>query len=113
MASYEIVRPVAKQIDDLMVIPTAAAIMRSVDHMVERALVFGGVMATHSADDECVHGGLPSDPAAQPGCAPGCPGYPAALLEGMAVRRCSVCDVHFAQRLKRGRPYSKCERCRS
>jgi hypothetical protein len=47
--------------------------------VLDRAVQLTASIGALEADNECEHGGLPCDGHAQPGCTPGCPGYPRGL----------------------------------
>lgn len=118
-------RSVADHLADLQVIPEDASVITTLDRMIDRAMGFRATMRLVLADDECEHGGHPNDTAAQPGCQPGCPGYPQAprppgLVAGRARRvgrelhsLCVTCGAHFTQPARQGRPFTRCDDCRS
>lgn len=118
-------RPVRDHLNDLVIVPDDASVLARLDAMIDRAMTFRATVRVLFADDECEHGGLPADTEPQEGCTPECRGYPAAkrvaVVEPPVVRRagrtlhgvCSSCGAHFTQQSRQGRPFRKCDACRS
>lgn len=58
-------RTVREQLDDLVIVPD---VFHRTSELLDKTLAWEGVLATHSADDECAHGRLPSDRTPPCGC---------------------------------------------